>query len=70
MPDHPRLTATTSPSPSRGGTPCTANIDEQGITPDVTVPLPPPDQRFSLEAQSADPASDPQLQRSLQVAGS
>jgi carboxyl-terminal processing protease len=41
------------------------SIDLQGITPDHTVALPSPDDRFSLDAQSVDAAQDPQLQAAL-----
>ncbi|MGA3183409.1 MAG: S41 family peptidase [Candidatus Dormibacteria bacterium] len=44
------------------------SIDGTGITPDDVVSLPGPNDLFTLEAESADPAQDPQLQAALAVA--
>jgi carboxyl-terminal processing protease len=44
------------------------SIDGTGITPDDVVSLPSPDDLFTLEAQSADPSQDPQLQAALAIA--
>jgi carboxyl-terminal processing protease len=44
------------------------SIDGAGIAPDQTVASPGTDHRFRLDAQSADPAQDPQLQTALQLA--
>jgi C-terminal peptidase prc len=41
------------------------SIDGTGITPQVQVSLPSPDDLSTLEAQSADPSQDPQLQAAL-----
>jgi carboxyl-terminal processing protease len=43
------------------------SIDGTGITPDRTVALPDEDHRFRLDAESADPAADPQFQAALQA---
>jgi carboxyl-terminal processing protease len=43
-------------------------IDGTGITPAHVVPLPDPDDLFTLEAQSAAPSQDPQLQAALAIA--
>jgi len=45
------------------------SIDGTGITPAHVVPLPDPDDLFTLEAQSAEPSQDPQLQAALAIAG-
>ncbi len=47
--------------------PAGESIDGTGITPDRTVTLPSPDDRFRIDAQSADPAADTQLQAALQM---
>jgi carboxyl-terminal processing protease len=44
------------------------SIDGKGITPQVQVSLPSPDDLFTLEAQSASPGQDPQLQAALTLA--
>jgi carboxyl-terminal processing protease len=44
------------------------SIDGTGIAPDQAVPNPGTDHRFRLDAQSGDPAQDPQLQAALQAA--
>ncbi len=44
------------------------SIDGKGITPDDPVSLPSPDDLFTLEAQSANPSQDPQLQAALAAA--
>jgi carboxyl-terminal processing protease len=44
------------------------SIDGTGITPTRVVPLSDPDDLFTLEAQSAAPAQDPQLQAALTIA--
>ena len=41
------------------------SIDSSGITPDQVVPLPNPDDRFRLDAESPDPSADAQLQAAL-----
>jgi len=41
------------------------SIDSSGITPDQVVPLPNPDDRFRLDAESPDPSADLQLQTAL-----
>ena len=41
------------------------SIDSSGITPDQVVPLPNPDDRFRLDAESPEPSADPQLQTAL-----
>lgn len=43
------------------------SIDGTGITPDRTVALPDSDDQFRIDAQSADPSQDPQLQAALQL---
>ena len=43
------------------------SIDGTGITPDRAVALPNGDDRFRIDAQSAAPAADPQLQAALQL---
>jgi len=48
--------------------PAGESIDGTGITPQVQVSLPSPDDLFTLEEQSADPSQDPQLQAALAVA--
>jgi len=48
--------------------PAGESIDGKGITPDDPVSLPSPDDLFTLEAQSADPSQDPQLQAALAIA--
>jgi carboxyl-terminal processing protease len=48
--------------------PAGESIDGTGITPDQVVSLPDPDDLFTLEAQSAAPAQDPQLQAALAIA--
>ncbi len=47
--------------------PAGESIDGTGITPDRTVALPSADDRFRIDAQSADPAADTQLQAALQM---
>lgn len=44
------------------------SIDGKGITPTDSVSLPNPDDLFTLQAQSASPTRDPQLQAALAVA--
>jgi carboxyl-terminal processing protease len=44
------------------------SIDGTGITPDKKVSLPSPTDLFTLEAESADPSQDPQLQAALAIA--
>jgi len=44
------------------------SIDGTGIAPDRSVALPDSDHRFRLDAQSADPATDPQFQAALALA--
>jgi carboxyl-terminal processing protease len=44
------------------------SIDGTGITPGVPVSLPSPDDLYTLEAQSAAPSQDPQLQAALAIA--
>lgn len=48
--------------------PAGESIDGKGITPQVEVALPSPDDLFTLEAQSASPTQDPQLQAALRIA--
>jgi carboxyl-terminal processing protease len=48
--------------------PAGESIDGKGITPQVVVGLPSPDDLFTLQAQSAGPAQDPQLQAALRIA--
>jgi carboxyl-terminal processing protease len=45
------------------------SIDGTGITPNDVVSLPSPSDLFTLEAESADPSQDPQLQAALSIAG-
>lgn len=49
--------------------PAGENIDGTGIAPDMAVTLPNADDRFRLDAQSAAPSGDPQLQEALTLAG-
>ena len=44
-------------------------IDGQGITPDRSVTLPSPDDRFAADSQSAPPDKDAQLQTALSILG-
>jgi carboxyl-terminal processing protease len=44
------------------------SIDGTGITPTDVVSLPSPNDLFTLEAESADPSQDPQLQAALSIA--
>ncbi len=48
--------------------PAGESIDGKGITPQVRVGLPSPDDLFTLQAQSAGTAQDPQLQAALRLA--
>lgn len=49
--------------------PAGETIDGTGISPDKVVALASADDRFRLDAQSADPAADPQLQQALTLVG-
>lgn len=44
------------------------SIDEKGVNPQQVVTLPTPESRFQLDAQSADPSQDAQLQAALAAA--
>jgi carboxyl-terminal processing protease len=44
------------------------SIDGTGVTPNDVVSLPSPSDLFTLEAESADPSQDPQLQAALSIA--